>query len=196
MRAVGYRRSLPIDQAEALLDIEIEKPAPPGRDLLVQVKRSRSTRSTTRCACAAPEGRAPRGCWAGTRPAPWRRRPGRDAVQGRRRGLLRRQHRPPRRQQRVPPGRRAHRRPKPPPSTSPQRRRPAADLDHRLGSAVRAPRHRPRRRRGQSAADHRRRRRRRLDRDPAREQAGRAHSDRHRLAPGVAEWCRSWAPTM
>ena len=38
MRAVGYKHSLPIDQAEALIDIEIAKPAPLGRDLLVQVK--------------------------------------------------------------------------------------------------------------------------------------------------------------
>src|ERR1044072_6572455 len=38
MRAVGYKRSLPIDQAEALIDLEISKPAPQGRDLLVQVK--------------------------------------------------------------------------------------------------------------------------------------------------------------
>src|SRR5258707_715685 len=38
MRAVGYRKSLPIDQPDALLDIEIDKPAPQGRDLLVQVK--------------------------------------------------------------------------------------------------------------------------------------------------------------
>jgi len=38
MRAVGYKRSLPIDQAEALIDLEIEKPVPKGRDLLVQVK--------------------------------------------------------------------------------------------------------------------------------------------------------------
>ncbi|MGZ8310405.1 MAG: alcohol dehydrogenase catalytic domain-containing protein, partial [Rhodoplanes sp.] len=38
MRAVGYKRSLPIDQAESLLDIEIEKPVPQGRDLLVEVK--------------------------------------------------------------------------------------------------------------------------------------------------------------
>jgi zinc-binding alcohol dehydrogenase family protein len=38
MRAVGYRKSLPIDQAQALLDIEIDKPTPNGRDLLVQVK--------------------------------------------------------------------------------------------------------------------------------------------------------------
>ena len=35
MRAVGYKRSLPIDQAESLLDIEVEKPVPQGRDLLV-----------------------------------------------------------------------------------------------------------------------------------------------------------------
>ena len=38
MRAVGYKRSLPIDQAESLIDLEIDKPAPQGRDLLVQVK--------------------------------------------------------------------------------------------------------------------------------------------------------------
>jgi zinc-binding alcohol dehydrogenase family protein len=38
MRAVGYTHSLPIDQAEALIDLEIEKPVPKGRDLLVQVK--------------------------------------------------------------------------------------------------------------------------------------------------------------
>ena len=38
MRAVGYKHSLPIDQAESLLDLDIEKPAPQGRDLLVQVK--------------------------------------------------------------------------------------------------------------------------------------------------------------
>jgi NADPH2:quinone reductase len=38
MRAVGYKHSLPIENADALLDIEIDKPAPQGRDLLVQVK--------------------------------------------------------------------------------------------------------------------------------------------------------------
>src|SRR5205085_358267 len=38
MRAVGYRRSLPIDQAESLIDLDIDKPTPKGRDLLVQVK--------------------------------------------------------------------------------------------------------------------------------------------------------------
>ena len=38
MRAVGYRNSLPIDQAESLIDLEVDKPVPQGRDLLVQVK--------------------------------------------------------------------------------------------------------------------------------------------------------------
>jgi zinc-binding alcohol dehydrogenase family protein len=38
MRAVGYRKSVAIDQAESLLDLDIDKPAPKGRDLLVQVE--------------------------------------------------------------------------------------------------------------------------------------------------------------
>jgi zinc-binding alcohol dehydrogenase family protein len=38
MRAVGYKQSLPIENADALLDVEVEKPTPQGRDLLVQVK--------------------------------------------------------------------------------------------------------------------------------------------------------------
>jgi NADPH:quinone reductase len=38
MRAVGYKRSLPIDQAESLIDLDLDKPTPKGRDLLVQVK--------------------------------------------------------------------------------------------------------------------------------------------------------------
>ena len=38
MRAVGYKHSLPIEQAESLLDLDIDKPTPQGRDLLVQVK--------------------------------------------------------------------------------------------------------------------------------------------------------------
>jgi NADPH2:quinone reductase len=38
MKAVGFYRSLPIDQADALVDVEIAKPAPKGRDLLVKVE--------------------------------------------------------------------------------------------------------------------------------------------------------------
>jgi NADPH:quinone reductase len=38
MRAIGYKHSLPIENAESLIDLEIERPAPQGRDLLVEVK--------------------------------------------------------------------------------------------------------------------------------------------------------------
>jgi zinc-binding alcohol dehydrogenase family protein len=38
MKAVGYRQSLPITDADSLLDVELPEPKPLGRDLLVQVK--------------------------------------------------------------------------------------------------------------------------------------------------------------
>lgn len=38
MKAVGFYRYLPIEDEESLLDLDIEKPTPAGRDLLVQVK--------------------------------------------------------------------------------------------------------------------------------------------------------------
>jgi zinc-binding alcohol dehydrogenase family protein len=38
MRAVGYRRPLPITEQEALIDVELPRPEAQGRDLLVQVK--------------------------------------------------------------------------------------------------------------------------------------------------------------
>ncbi len=38
MKAVGYRKSLPIDAADALIDFETAKPEPKGRDILVAVK--------------------------------------------------------------------------------------------------------------------------------------------------------------
>jgi NADPH2:quinone reductase len=38
MKAVGYYRSLPIDQDEALIDLDVEKPTSTGRDLLVKVE--------------------------------------------------------------------------------------------------------------------------------------------------------------
>jgi len=37
MKAIGYLKSLPIDQADSLVDIEIDKPEATGRDLLVKV---------------------------------------------------------------------------------------------------------------------------------------------------------------
>jgi zinc-binding alcohol dehydrogenase family protein len=38
MRAVGYKASGPIDRSDALIDIEIPRPEPRGRDILVEVK--------------------------------------------------------------------------------------------------------------------------------------------------------------
>ena len=38
MKAVAYRKSLPIDHADSLIDIELPAPQPEGRDLLVEVK--------------------------------------------------------------------------------------------------------------------------------------------------------------
>ena len=38
MKAIGYLESHPIDHPEALLDIELERPAPTGHDLLVAVR--------------------------------------------------------------------------------------------------------------------------------------------------------------
>ena len=38
MKAVAYRKSLPIDHADSLTDIELPAPQAQGRDLLVEVK--------------------------------------------------------------------------------------------------------------------------------------------------------------
>jgi NADPH:quinone reductase len=38
VKAIGFYRYLPIDDPEALLDLEVEAPEPAGRDLLVEVK--------------------------------------------------------------------------------------------------------------------------------------------------------------
>ncbi|HET8840430.1 MAG TPA: zinc-binding alcohol dehydrogenase family protein [Ktedonobacteraceae bacterium] len=38
MKAIGFYRSLPIEDEESLIDLEIEKPKPGGHDLLVQVR--------------------------------------------------------------------------------------------------------------------------------------------------------------
>ena len=38
MKAVGYQKSLPITEAKSLVDIELPKPTPGGRDLLVKVQ--------------------------------------------------------------------------------------------------------------------------------------------------------------
>ena len=110
-----------------------------------------------------------------------RRRAGRDAVQGGRRGLVRGLDHPPGHQLGIPSGRRAHRRAQAEVGRLRGGRRPAAHLDHRVGNAVRPLRHPAQRRRRQIAADHRRRGRRRLDRDPACAHADQAHRDRDRV---------------
>jgi zinc-binding alcohol dehydrogenase family protein len=38
MKAIGYKKSLPINEAESLIDFETAKPQPKGRDILVAVK--------------------------------------------------------------------------------------------------------------------------------------------------------------
>ncbi len=38
MKAIGFYRALPVTDPESLIDLELEKPTPQGRDLLVQVK--------------------------------------------------------------------------------------------------------------------------------------------------------------
>lgn len=38
MKAVGYRKSLPIDQADSLLDLDLPEPSPGDRDVIVAVK--------------------------------------------------------------------------------------------------------------------------------------------------------------
>ena len=109
-------------------------------------------------------------------------------LQGRRRGLLRRLDPAPGHQLGISSGGRAHRRPQAEDAFIRAGRGPAADLDHRLGTAVRPPWRRARQeRRSAHAPDHRRRRRRRLDPDPARPPPHRPDGGGHRIPAGIAE---------
>jgi NADPH2:quinone reductase len=38
MKAVGYQKSLPISDEKSLVDVDLPKPSPAGRDLLVKVQ--------------------------------------------------------------------------------------------------------------------------------------------------------------
>ena len=38
MRAIAYRQPGPIDRADALIDVELPRPIPTGRDILVAVR--------------------------------------------------------------------------------------------------------------------------------------------------------------
>ena len=70
MKAVGYKHSLPIENADLLLDIAIDRPAPQGRDL--QARREgdlgQSGRHQGPHARRSARGRGRRS-WATTRPA-------------------------------------------------------------------------------------------------------------------------------
>jgi NADPH2:quinone reductase len=38
MRAIGYNTPLPIEQDNSLVDVDLARPSPSGRDLLVEIK--------------------------------------------------------------------------------------------------------------------------------------------------------------
>lgn len=56
MKAVGYRQSLPIDNEQALIDIELPDPAPDGHDLLVEVRAVSVNPVDTKVRRANPPG--------------------------------------------------------------------------------------------------------------------------------------------
>jgi NADPH:quinone reductase len=62
MRAIAYRQAGPIDRADALLDVDIAKPVPSGRDLLVAVHAVsvNPVDAKVRAAASPFEGRAER----------------------------------------------------------------------------------------------------------------------------------------
>lgn len=61
MKAVGYTEQLPIDNHQALIDLELPKPAPTGRDLLVRVQavsvNPRDTKSRQQFSASVEEPR-------------------------------------------------------------------------------------------------------------------------------------------
>ena len=170
MKAVGYKKSLPIDAAEALIDFETAKPEPRGRDIRVAVKAisANPVDYKVRKRAAPPEGETKilgydaAGIVDAVGPDVTLFKAGDEVFYA---GSIQRQgtnsefH--------LVDERIVGRKPK----TAFVRAgsRPAADLDHGLGIAVRSPRRGARQeRRSAHAADRRRRRRRRLDPDPAR----------------------------
>ena len=69
MKAVGYKKSLPIEDADSLIDFETAKPEPKGRDIRVAVKAisANPVDYKVRKRAAPPEGE--QRSWAMTRPA-------------------------------------------------------------------------------------------------------------------------------
>ena len=61
MKAVGYKKSLPVDDADALIDFETAKPEPRGRDIRVAVKAISANPVDTKVRKRAdPKGGAPK----------------------------------------------------------------------------------------------------------------------------------------
>ena len=182
MKAIGYYTNLPIDQADALVDLDLPEPEPGPHDLLVDVHAvSVNPVDTKLRRNAAPADGQPRvlGFDAAGLSACGRRRG--QPVQARRPRLVRRLHRPRRLQCAAATRRRTHRRP----HAGDPGFRPgscaATDRDHCLGTAVRPTAGAPRQRRRKPAGD-RCRGRRGLHSRAARAAPDRPACDRHGVA--------------
>ena len=66
MRAVGYQKSLPIEDEAALTDIDLPKPEPKGRDLLVQIQAVSVNPVDTKIRKRVGAGPDLGKCWDGT----------------------------------------------------------------------------------------------------------------------------------
>ena len=187
MKAVGYKKSLPIEDANSLIDFETAKPEPKGRDIRVAVKAisANPVDYKVRKRAAPPEGETKilgydaAGIVDAVGPDVTLFKPGDEVFYA---GSILRQgtnsefH--------LVDERIVGRKPKT--LSFAQGRRASPHLHHRLGIAVRPPRRRARKkRRSAYAIDHRRRRRRRLDPDPARAPPHRPHGRGDRVAAGT-----------
>ena len=183
------QKSLPIEAAEALIDFETAKPEPKGRDIRVAVKAisANPVDYKVRKRAAPPEGETKilgydaAGMVDAVGPDVSLFKPGDEVFYA---GSILRQgtnsefHLV---DERIVGN-------KPKIAVVRAGRGIAADLDHRLGIAVRSARRGARQeRRSAHAADHRRRRRRRLDPDPARAPAHRSDGGGDRNAAGIAK---------
>ena len=189
MKAVGYKKSLPVDAADALIDFETAKPEPKGRDIRVAVRAisANPVDYKVRKRAAPPEGETKilgydaAGIVDVVGADVTLFKPGDEVFYA---GSILRQgtnsefHLV---DERIV-GR------KPTDAVVRAGRRPSAHLDHRLGTAVRPARCRARqKRRSAHAVDRRRRRRRRLDPDPACAPPHRPDRRGHGVPAGIAK---------
>ena len=137
MRAVGYRKPLPISDPASLEDLEVPVPEPGPRDLLVRVEAVSVNPVDVKIRASADPGGEPKilgydaaGVVVATGPDVTLFSPGDEVYYAG-------HHRPARHGRAVPPGRRAHRRAQAPQPGLRPGRRAAADHHHRVGIAVR-----------------------------------------------------------